>query len=155
MQWQGDQTQGTSWVSKLHWWMLILFSGLMLAVGLVVDQWTHFTPKWLSVDSSSIFEWAGYFLALFALTLAIKTDRGVAETLKRTDETLTRIGAAHAGIEKALTEIEKWAKAMPTRHVGAFPQHLEEICRLVRETKDGGRLDIVADCVDYGSFYAP
>jgi len=116
-------------------WRCFLFVGLAFAAILIAAQLTHhFDPKWLPIDSSSILALTGFIVGLVALIIAIKTDDTVA---------------------KALIGIETWAKAMPTRHVGPFPGHLKEICALVRDTNNGGTLDIIADCADYGSFYAP
>jgi hypothetical protein len=42
-----------------------------------------------------------------------------------------------------------------TRHCGEFPQHLHEIVELVENAGPGDSIDIMADCADYGSFFAP
>jgi hypothetical protein len=137
---QYDQKrQGTS--LRMHWqWVLVfgVVAGLLLLAAQLIR---HFKPQGMPIDSSSILEWTGFIVGVTALVLAIKTDAAVGRTLD--------------GMNEALAGIEKWAKAMPTRHVGPFPDHLEDITNLISATSAGGTLDIIADCADYGSFYAP
>ena len=98
-------------------WKILTILGAISTRGMIAAQLTHhFKPKWLPIDSSSVLEWTGFIVGLVALIIAIKTDETVAETFECMND--------------ALIGIETWAKAMPTRHVGPFPDHLEEICNI-------------------------
>ncbi len=137
-----QQAQSTSRRVRNSRWQGVLFLGLVEVAVLIAAQLTHhFNPKWMPIDSSSILEWTAFLVGFVALIIAIKTDAAVSQTLD--------------GMNEALVGIETWAKAMTTRHVGPFPDHLEGISELISATRSAGTLDIIADCADYGSFYAP
>jgi hypothetical protein len=56
------------------------------------------------------------------------------------------------GLDKSVRKLRAIEGSLSTRPVGPFPHHLEEIGKLL----DGAsRLTILADCADYGSFFAP
>jgi hypothetical protein len=46
-------------------------------------------------------------------------------------------------------------KSIQTRFIGKFPQHLSRISDLINAAEAGQFLDILSDCSDYGSFFAP
>lgn len=49
--------------------------------------------------------------------------------------------------------LEWLRRRVSTRYIGRFPRHLSAITRLVRSA--AVRIDSLADCVDYGSFFNP
>ena len=56
------------------------------------------------------------------------------------------------GLDKSVRMLRAIEGSLSTRAVGPFPHYLEEIGKLL----DGAsRLTILADCADYGSFFAP
>lgn len=50
-------------------------------------------------------------------------------------------------------EVDEIITSLPTRYVDAFPNHLQDIVKLIGDTKS--YFYIFADCVDYGSFSNP
>lgn len=140
---QGQQAQSTIRRSRNSRRRRLLFFVLAVvtAVLIAAELTRHFKPEWMPLDGSSMLEWTAFIVGFVAFIIAVNTDSAVDETLD--------------GMNEALVGIETWAKAMTTRHVGPFPDHLEEISELISATRDAGTLDIIADCADYGSFYAP
>ncbi len=52
-------------------------------------------------------------------------------------------------------EMSKIAATVPTRMLATFNDHLSEIAGLINATPEGGRIKIMTDCADYGSFFNP
>jgi hypothetical protein len=145
----GQQTENATRRRGKRLWLAILIFGLVATVALFACQLVHhFNPTRMPQDCSPVLDWTAYVVGLAGLIIAIKTDSGVSETLGGMNMALVGINKAHVGIEL-------WARAMMTRHIGTFPEHLEKICELVNATIANGTLDIMADCADYGSFYDP
>src|SRR5580704_2931179 len=53
----------------------------------------------------------------------------------------------------AHTAIERIRRSTSTRFIGEFPEHLDRITAAIRTA--AVRIDGMADCVDYGSFFRP
>lgn len=55
--------------------------------------------------------------------------------------------------EIAVGRLSTIASHISTSSAGLFPDHLEAIAELVSRAQNGGSVDILADCFDYGSFH--
>jgi hypothetical protein len=73
-----------------------------------------------------------YYLAIFGTILAVVSWREAFEQNK---------------------EINDISNSLPTRYIGEFPDHLNEIIKLVERSQT--KFCIMTDCVDYGSFSNP
>ncbi len=71
---------------------------------------------------------------------------------------MVAVGAAihHAhGLKKQTRQMDHLLERVWTQHCGEFPWHLDEIKDLIKNTTRYDSIDILADCADYGSFFAP
>jgi hypothetical protein len=81
--------------------------------------------------TQNVIEFITLYLAVSGMLYAIIHEMRLSEHLKQL-----------RGIEASLS----------TRRLGRFPQYVEEIARLLEGASE---LTILADCADYGSFFAP
>jgi hypothetical protein len=112
-------------------WILLVVLLLLLALFLgPILSWLH-QPFAMPRLTPNVINFFTLYLALSGILYAIVHE-------KRLDEQVLRLQA----IERSLS----------TRRLGQFPDYLDEIGNLL----DGAsRLTILADCADYGSFFAP
>jgi hypothetical protein len=73
---------------------------------------------------------------------------------KRPDPLMDLIGGAALVLSFIAFVATEWIRRrISTRYIGEFPDHLDKITALVRTAAI--RIDFLADCVDYGSFFRP
>ena len=117
-----------------------------------------------------LFKWlqdGGHFIDLFTIWLAssgiLYALRHEHELTKQTDrvaQQLHKLAGIEESIHSQLTQITEQSRelkrldeSLSTRRVGAFPAYVRHLAELVEGAK--ASLDILVDCVDYGSFFAP
>ena len=85
---------------------------------------------------------------LWALQLARKHERG----LRSLEVDLQSLKGDLASLRDNLSTL---VQKLGTRLIGKFPEHLSDIALLIENTEPGDAIEILADCADYGSFFAP
>jgi hypothetical protein len=121
-------------------WVIVSVTVLTIAIALVaVPSVRHCLDRFLrhAVDrivEQTLSELASELLATVAIAFAI---------------------LHHVEMRAQAKRMDNVAKSMATRYIGDFPGHLDTIADLIRRSRARGTLDIISDCADYGSFFAP
>jgi hypothetical protein len=115
----------------------------------------------------SWFHEGGHFLDLLTIWLAssgilyaLRHDHELGRQTNRVETQLRKLHGMEGSIERQLTQIieqrkhlQRLDESLSTRRVGHFPQYVREIANLAANTTVS--LEILVDCLDYGSFFAP
>jgi cell division protein FtsB len=108
----------------------------------------------------NIVDFLTIWLALSGIIYAVFHQLHLSTQNEKIEDQLTQLGkmgnslsTQGESMKEQLTQLDQIKGFISTQRKGVFPEYVEEIARLAgKATKS---LDIMADCVDYGSFFAP
>ncbi len=109
----------------------------------------------------------GHFIDLFTIWLAssgilyaLRHEHELGKQTDRVELQLNKLLEIEVSIGSQLTqlteqsqELKRLDESLSTRRVGAFPSYISQLAELVEGARTS--LDVLCDCVDYGSFFAP
>lgn len=109
-------------------------------------------PSLLKKWSKAIELWVP-FLTIVALVIASVEIGFVHQAIRKVDETAQKLSTVATKIDESDNKIEKIESSASTKFIGAFPENIPEVTKIVESTQT--ELIIVNDFVGYGHYSAP
>ena len=130
---------------------------IVLYVAVFVPIMAHYFPKegylqFLLYHYSNLLTSA---LALFAITYAATQTVALKIHYSKLLKLETSIQVQLDQLAEQAGELRRLGKCLSTYRKGPFPKYLRQIGKLAKKADPGDHLDILVDCLDYGSFFAP
>ncbi len=130
---------------------------IVLYVAVFVPIMAHYFPKegylqFLLYHYSNLLTSA---LALFAITYAATQTVALKIHYSKLLKLETSIQVQLDQLTEQAGELRRLGKCLSTYRKGPFPKYLRQIGKLAKKADPGDHLDILVDCLDYGSFFAP
>lgn len=99
------------------------------------------------------------YLAIAAIGFATRHDwelQGQTVAGNRQLESLTQLGSSMTArlqeLNDGIEQVKRLENSLSTHRTGTFPEYLREIGLFAKEAR---YLDVIVDCLDFGSFFAP
>lgn len=156
-----DQQISSRWVPKRVFASIFVLLLLSLIYPLIGSHVYHRSfVDWFKDDKRRLLDLITIWLASSGILYAWVHDYRLSRQSENIDAQLRRLQKIE---ETTITQLEHLSLqnqelrriegSLSTRRTGHFPDYVSKISRIATETTHS--LDILADCVDYGSFFAP